>query len=97
MIKVTVHSAELRHIHGNAKATGKPYSMFSQVVYFHTLGRDGNPNPFPEKGEILVEKDSVGQGIPYAPGDYLLHPNSFYVGRNGALEVAPKLAVAKPR
>jgi len=97
MIKVTVSSTDLNHIHGTAKGTNKPYSFFKQSVYFHTLDKQGNPNPYPEKGEVSVDKDNVGQGIPYAPGDYVLHPASLYVDRNGNLAVAPRLAVAKAR
>lgn len=95
MIKVTVHSAVLDHKTGNARATGKPYSMFEQVVYFHTLDKAGNPNPFPEKGRILVDKDPAGNGIAYQPGEYLLHPASVYVDQYGGLSVAPKLVPSK--
>lgn len=92
MIKITVASAELQHLHGNAKATGRPYSMFKQVVYFHTLDKNGQPLPYPEKGEVMVDKDNLGQGIPYQPGIYQLHPSSLYLDRNGGLVVAPKLS-----
>ena len=91
MIKITVHSADLQHLHGTSKVSGKAYSMFKQVAYFHTLDKTGNPLPFPEKGEVMVEKDNVGQGIPYAPGLYQLHPSSLYLDRNGQIAVAPKL------
>lgn len=97
MIKVTVSSAELNHVQGIAKMTGKQYSFYKQSVYFHTLDKSGNANPYPEKGEVPVEKDAVGQGIAYAPGEYILHPASLYLDRNGNLAVAPRLAVAKAR
>ena len=91
MIKITVHSAELQHLHGTSKTSGKAYSMFKQIAYFHTLDKSGNPLPFPEKGEVMVEKDNMGQGIAYAPGLYQLHPTSLYLDRNGQIAVAPKL------
>ena len=97
MIKVTVSSSDLNHVQGIAKATGKQYSFYKQSVYFHTLDKSGNANPYPEKGEVLVEKDAVGQGVAYAPGEYILHPASLYLDRNGNLAVAPRLAQAKAR
>lgn len=94
MIKVTITSAELRQMQGNSKTSGKPYNLFFQTAYFHTLDKAGNPNAFPEKAEIIVEKDEVGNGKAYAPGAYILHPASIYVGRNGDLGVAPRLVPA---
>lgn len=91
MLKVTVASASLDHIAGTSKVSGKPYSMFKQVVYFHTVDKDGVEMLYPEKGQVLAEKDAQGNGIPYAPGSYLLHPSSFRLDRNGGLEVAARL------
>lgn len=95
MIRVTVASVDLQHLHGTSKVSGKPYSMFKQVVYYHTLDKIGGPLPYPEKGEVMVDKDNVGQGIPYAIGIYQLHPSSLYLDRNGALTIAPKLVPLK--
>lgn len=97
MIKITVSSTELRHNAGNARATGKPYSMYIQSVWFHTLDKAGNPNPYPEKGEVIVPLNEAKEGIPYAVGEYQLHPSSLYVGRQGGLEVSPKLHPLKAR
>lgn len=91
MLKVTVASAALDHIAGVSKVSGKPYSMFKQVVYFHTVDKDNVEMLYPEKGAVLAEKDTNGNGIPYAPGVYLLHPSSFRLDRNGGLEVAARL------
>lgn len=96
MIKVTVHSAEVRTRSGTSKM-GKPYTMHSQVAYFHTLGRDGKPNPYPDKGEVILETDDHGNPKVYQPGEYQLHPASLYVGQYGSLEVAPKLAPLSSR
>lgn len=95
MIEVTVHSAEVRHMSGNAKATGKPYSLAFQTVYMHTYAKDGSKNPYPEKVEIILDKDKDGAALFYTPGQYLLHPSSIYVDARGNVAVAPRL-VAKP-
>lgn len=92
MLKVTVASAALDNIAGIGKISGKPYSLFKQTVYFHTVDKDGVEAMYPEKGNILVEKDAQGNGIAYAPGIYELHPSSFRLDRNGGLEVATRLA-----
>jgi len=95
MIKVTVASAETRQMQGIGKSSGKAYNLFFQTVYAHTLDKSGQPAPFPEKLEIIVDKDEVGNPKPYQPGAYLLHPASIYVDRNGSFAVAPKLVLAK--
>ena len=95
MLKVTVASAALDHISGISKVSGKPYSLFKQVVYFHTVDKDGVEMLYPEKGSVLVEKDTNGNGLAYSAGIYELHPSSFRLDRNGALEVAARL-VRKP-
>lgn len=98
MIKVTVSSTELRHIKGVSKVSQKPFDFHTQTVYFHTLDKQGNPNPYPEKGEVIVERDPASQiATAYPAGEYVLHPGSLYVNRNGGLEVAPKLAQPRAR
>lgn len=91
MIKATVTSAEVRNMQGIGKTSGKPYNLFFQTVYFHLADKAGNPQPFPEKTEIILEKDAVGNPKSFAPGNYQLHPSSFFIGRSGSLEVAPRL------
>lgn len=91
MLKVTVASTSLDHIQGLSKTSGKPYSMFKQTVYFHIVDKNGVEELYPEKGNILVEKDAVGNGLAYSPGIYQVHPSSFRLDRNGGLEVATRL------
>lgn len=91
MLKVTVASAALDNIAGISKISGKPYSLFKQTVYFHTVDKDGVELLYPEKGNLLVERDAQGNGLAYAPGIYDLHPSSFKLDRNGSLEVATRL------
>lgn len=93
MIKVTVPSMPLRNMKGVGKTSGKPYDMTFQTVYFHTADQTGQPLPFPEKSEVILDTGAAA----YPPGEYTISPNSLYVGRNGSLEVAPKLVALKPR
>jgi hypothetical protein len=86
MIKITVAQTGVKNINGTS-AKGKPYSMSFQTAYAHTVDRDGNPPPFPEKFEILLDKDQQ----PYSVGDYQLHPSSVYIDQNGRLAVSARL------
>ena len=96
MIKVSVKSTEVRNQSGIAKASGKPYALNFQTVWIHTYERGGQPMPYPEKVEIILDKDKDGAALYYAPGEYTLHPSSIYVDRNGGLSVAPKLVAVTP-
>ena len=97
MIKVSVTSTEVRNQSGNAKVTNKPYSLNFQTVWFHTHDRNGQPNPYPEKAEIILEKDKDGAALFFPVGDYTLAPSSVYVDRQGNLAISPKLVPLKPR
>lgn len=97
MIKVSVHSTEVRQQRGNSKATGKPYDLAFQTVWFHTVGKDGNPAPYPEKTEIILPKDKDGAALFYPVGEYTLHPSSIYIDRGGDVAVAPRLVQLKPK
>lgn len=91
MIKVSVKSTDVRNQSGNVKATGKPYSLNFQTVYLHTYDRHGKLNPYPEKVEIILEKNEQGQALFYPIGEYQLAPESVYVNRNGDVAISPKL------
>lgn len=92
MIKVSIPAVITRNQAGVGKTSGKAYNMDFQTVYVHTIGKDGKPNPFPEKTEIILDKNDQGQPLVYAAGEYQLHPASLYVDRSGNLAVAPRLA-----
>ena len=96
MIKVSVTSTEVRNQSGNAKATGKPYSLDFQTVWMHTFDRSGKPNPYPEKVEIILEKSKEGAALFWPVGEYTLAPESVYVSRNGDLAISPRLMPLKP-
>ncbi|MDA8446354.1 single-stranded DNA-binding protein [Paracidovorax valerianellae] len=95
MIKVSVTSTDVRNQSGNAKVSGKAYSLNFQTVYVHTVDRQGKPNPYPEKTEIILEKNEQGAALFYQVGDYMLAPESIYVDRQGNLAISPKL-ISKP-
>lgn len=91
MIQVSVKSTEVRHQSGKAKATGKDYDLSFQVAYFHTFDKSGRPNPFPEKVEIILDKNEQGAPLYYPEGEYTLSPSSVYVDRGGNLAIRPRL------
>ncbi len=96
MIKVSVTSTEVRNQSGTAKTTGKAYSLSFQTAWMHTYDRSGKPNPYPEKVEIILEKNDQGAALFWPAGDYTLAPESIYVNRNGDLSISPRLVPLKP-
>ena len=97
MIKVSVTSTEVRNQRGTAKASGKAYDLNFQTVWFHTFDRSGNKNPYPEKSEVILEKNEQGQALFWPIGEYTLAPSSVYVDRSGNLAIAPRLVSIKPK
>ncbi len=97
MIQVSVTSPEVRNQRGTAKASGKAYDLNFQTVWFHTYDRQGNKNPYPEKSEIILEKNEQGQALFWPIGEYTLAPSSVYVDRSGNLAIAPRLVSIKPK
>ena len=97
MIQVSVTSTEVRNQRGTAKASGKAYDLNFQTVWFHTHDRAGNKNPYPEKSEIILEKNEQGQALFWPVGEYTLAPSSLYVDRSGNLAIAPRLVPLKPK
>lgn len=96
MIQVSVTSTEVRNQSGNAKATGKAYSLNFQTVWFHTFDRAGVKLPYPEKAEIILEKDKDGAALYYPVGEYTLAPGSVYIDRSGNVAISPRLVPLKP-
>lgn len=92
MIKVTVLAMPLRNQKGIGKTSMKAYDMDFQTIYFHLTDKSGNPMPFPEKSEIILDRDKLtGQTTPFKPGEYQLAPSSFYLDQRGSLVVSPHL------
>ena len=95
MIKVTVTDPTVRNMNGTAKGSGKQYDLNFQTVWLHLFSRDGQPEPYPTKVEIILDKDKKdGAALFFAPGEYVLHPSSIYVNADGKLAVAPRLVRA---
>ena len=89
MLKVQVFEGP-HEISGVSKKTGRPYSMRKQNVHVTLPGER-----FPVRVEIGVEDNEAG----YTPGDYMLSPESFFLGehnslRLGRIKLAPMPAKA---
>lgn len=91
MIKVTIFSPKLRE-QAYTDKQGKPAKLYFQTAYLHTIDRDGEIAPVPEKLEFIAERDASGQPQVFAKGDYTLHPSSIYIDRNGRLAASLRLA-----
>lgn len=66
------------------KKGGGTYQV--QEAFAHTTDNHGNPRRYPERINIFPPKDSQGNVMPYAPGSYILAPQSIKVS-NGFLEL----------
>jgi hypothetical protein len=87
MIKILVHSAEVRNINYTNKQ-GQPATLRAQGAYAFTVNEKGEPAPFPEKFDFLLNKEEGA----YQPGEYTLHPSAVAVDRNGRLSLSVRLA-----
>lgn len=87
MITIAITSPEIREMKGIGKTSGKPYHMRIQTAHAFTISKDGVLAEFPDKFEIALDADQV----PYARGKYTLSPTALFVGRDGRLEVSPRL------
>lgn len=87
MIKIVITSPDIREMQGVGKTSGKPYHMRFQTAHAFTVAKDNVVSEFPDKFEIVLEKDDA----PYARGSYTLSPSALFVSRDGRLEVAPRL------
>ena len=88
MIRIVITSPEIREMQGLAKVSGKPYHMRFQNAHAYTVDKDGAEGEFPDKFELMLEKDQ----IPYPRGKYTLHPSAFRVSRDGKPEFLARLA-----
>lgn len=95
MIKLQVVNAHAREISYVDKKTGRPATIYFQTVYAFTHDREGNPAPFPEKVEVVLDRTDGGQPKVFAVGEYSLHPSAIYVDSRGRLSVAPRLVPVK--
>lgn len=82
MIKITVASPALNEIAYTDKKDGSSKVLRLQHAYAHTVDSEGVAGLYPEKFEFIVPR----QGL-FVPGEYAIHPSSFYV-QNGRLKFA---------
>lgn len=88
MIKIVISSPDIKELKGIAKGTGNPYHMRIQTAHAFTVAPEtGVVSEFPDKFEISLEKEQA----PYARGAYTLSPSAVFVGREGRMEVRPRL------
>lgn len=103
MIKVEVAPNSARLVSWPAKGTREAGSMRVQEVWAHTIRLDGRPSLHPEKTELILDRSRTDEDTgevkpaqaPYAPGEYTLHPSSFYVDREGRPAFALRLTPLK--
>lgn len=97
MIKIVVSSAEFVDRQGVTKEKysregaivpgGKDYHLRIQTAHAFTVSPDGTIAAFPDKFEIMLDKEQA----PFAPGVYQLSPSAVFVSREGRLEIRPRL------
>lgn len=95
MLKVTVSSHSPAVVRYTDKRTGELREILKQTAYLHAVDADGRLGEFPDKFEFFVPRER--DGLPYAPGEYTLHPSAIAVTRDGALSCAVRLTPVKPK
>ena len=75
---IEIQSTELFVKSGNAKSTGKPYSIRKQDAWAHIEGQ-----PYPVRIGFNLEENAA----PFQPGMYVLDERSFYVDKFGNLSI----------
>lgn len=91
MITIAITSPEFRQMKGISK-TGNAYDMRFQNAFAFTVDANGVLSEFPDRFEIILDKDQP----PYQRGKYHLADSSLAVGREGRLEVRPRLIPVVP-
>jgi Helix-destabilising protein len=81
LIKFTITSTELRNHRGVSKSNQKPFDMYFQTAWAHTTDKSGAPHPYPQRVEIMLQKNQQGEPVPYAQGEYQPSPASFFVDK----------------
>ncbi len=81
-IVIEIVSTQINTRNGVSSKNGKPYSINEQVAFVHKVAGE-----YPDRIKINLEN---GQP-PYAPGNYDLSPQSYFVDRFDSLAVRPIL------
>jgi len=87
MLKVQVETTMVDLNQGTSAKTGRPYSIREQEAWMFCYGRDGKPQPFPQKIKLTLDDDQQ----PYASGTYQIDPASLYVDRFGQVAIRVRL------
>jgi len=93
-IVIEVRSTDLKDREVTQRSTGKVFRFKEQEAWAHTVNDKGERHPYPEKITVSLPR---GRETAYEPGDYTLHPASFYVGKFGSLEMSARLVPVKSR
>lgn len=80
MIRITIAQGTAEIIPYTSKKDGSPQQLRKQTGYAHIVDAENVPSLYPEKFGFLLNRDQV----PFAPGDYTLHPSAVSV-RDGKL------------
>lgn len=91
-IRIEIRTTELRDREVTQRSTGRIFRFKEQDAWAHTTNDKGEAQPYPEKIVVTLPR---GREVPYEPGDYTLHPASFYVGKFASLEMSPRLVPVK--
>jgi len=87
MLKVQVETTVFDLKQGTSAKTGKPYSIREQEAWMFGYGRDGKPQPHPQKIKLTLDDDQN----PYEVGTYQIDPASLYVDRFGQVAIRVRL------
>lgn len=87
MLKVQVETTAFDLKQGTSAKTGKPYSIREQEAWMFGYGRDGKPQPHPQKIKLTLDDDQQ----PYEIGTYQIDPASLYVDRFGQVAIRVRL------
>jgi len=87
MLKVQVETTVFDLKQGTSAKTGKPYSIREQEAWMFGYGRDGKPQPHPQKIKLTLDDDQQ----PYEVGTYQIDPASLYVDRFGQVAIRVRL------
>lgn len=84
MIKIEIKDQSVARREITRKSDGKIITFYEQQAWAYTYSKGGNLNPYPEA--ITLNLDAMQQ--PYAPGYYIISPESIRVNRFKQLEIA---------
>lgn len=91
MVKIQVESVSVELKQGVSAKNGKAYSIREQEAWMFGVGRDGKPQPHPQRIKITLDDE---QQSPYPLGTYTLDPASLYVDRFGQIAIRARLKAA---